>query len=72
MPALLLDVLLLSWIYLALTSTLRVLSEFRQSYKLQLYQRLATTIAVFASLFALVTFFVMMDQYSLITWPWQW
>jgi len=71
-PALFLDVIFLTWIYKALTSTIRILTEFQQTYKLQMYKQLATTIGLFVTLFAIVTVLIILDKSSIIQWPWQW
>ena len=56
MPQLFLDLVFIVWIYLALTSTMRILAEFQQSEKLQLYRKLAFIIAMAVILFGAVTF----------------
>ena len=71
-PELIMDVLFLSWIYMALGSTIRILTEFQQGYKLNLYKQLAFTIALFVALFAIATVFIMLDKTGIIKWPWQW
>lgn len=70
-PEIFMDVLFLTWIYLALGSTIRILSEFQQTYKLAMYNRLAYTIAVFVCLFCVVNVLVLLDQKGIIDWPWQ-
>jgi hypothetical protein len=64
-PELFMDIIFLSWIYLALGSTIRVLTEFQQSYKLQMYRQLAYTIGVFVALFALVTVLILLGEFML-------
>jgi hypothetical protein len=71
-PELIMDVIFLSWIYLALNATIRVLTEFQQGFKLRLYRQLATTITVFVGLFAVATVFNLLDKSGVIKWPWQW
>jgi len=71
-PALFMDVIFLTWIYKALTATIRILTEFQQTYKLQMYKQLATTIGLFVTLFAIVTILIILDKSSIIQWPWQW
>jgi hypothetical protein len=39
-PALFVDAVLLTWIYLSLGSTIRILTEYQQSFKLMMYKRL--------------------------------
>ena len=71
-PELVMDVIFLSWIYMALGSTIRILTEFQQGYKLNLYKQLAWTIAVFVTLFAIATVFILLDKTGIVKWPWQW
>ncbi len=54
-PELVMDVVFLTWIYLAIGSTIRILTEFQQTVKLRMYQQLVTIIGVFAALFTLAT-----------------
>jgi hypothetical protein len=70
-PAMILDVILLSWIYLALGSTIRILNEFKQTNKLHMYTSLSRVITFFVSLFALMTAFVLLDKAKILAWPWQ-
>lgn len=65
------DATFLAWIYLSLSSTIRVLREFRQTYKLSIYNRLSTAIIVFIALFAAITVLVMLDRMGIVVWPWQ-
>ena len=71
-PALIMDAIFLSWIFLALSSTQRILIEFRQTYKLGMYNKLTASIILFATLFGIVTIFALLDKYNVIQWPWQW
>ena len=71
-PELVMDVVLLSWIYLALTSTIRILTEFKQSHKLSMYRWLTGTIYIFVFLFSCVTVVLFMNKLGYITWPWKW
>lgn len=71
-PELIMDVIFLSWIYLALNATIRVLTEFQQGFKLKLYRQLALTMAVFVGLFAVATVFNLLDKSGVVKWPWQW
>ena len=66
------DVIFLSWIYLALGSTIRILTEFQQGYKLNLYKQLAFIIILFVSLFVMASILILLDKSNLIKWPWQW
>lgn len=69
-PGLFMDVIFLTWIYFALSSTIRILTEFQQTHKLLLFRRLATTIIVFLVFFAIASVPVYFG--ALITLPWQW
>jgi prolipoprotein diacylglyceryltransferase len=62
----------LSWIYLALTSTIRILTEFKQSHKLSMYRWLTGTIYFFVLLFFVVTVVVLLNKLGYIEWPWKW
>lgn len=57
---------------MALGSTIRILTEFQQGYKLNLYNRLATVITVFVSLFVAASLLIILDKWKVIKWPWQW
>ena len=54
-PAMVLDVIFLTWIYLAINSTIRILTEFQQTAKLSMYKQLVAIIGVFVVFFAVVT-----------------
>ena len=54
-PALVADFLFLGWIYLAMSSTIRVLNEFQQTHKLEMYDNLWITIGIFVVQFLLVS-----------------
>ena len=66
------DVIFLSWIYMALGSTIRILTEFQQGYKLNLYKQLAFVIGLFVTLFAMASILILLDTTGVIKWPWQW
>jgi hypothetical protein len=70
-PAMVLDVILLSWIYLALGSTIRILTEFKQTNKLKMFTSLNRVITVFVGLFSITTGFVLLDKANILAWPWQ-
>lgn len=70
-PELFMDVTFLTWIYVALGSTIRILNDFRQTYKLLMYRQLAFVIGIFVGLFALVTVIIMCDKFEILSWPWQ-
>ena len=70
--ALIMDALFLSWIFLALSSTQRILLEYRQTYKLGMYNKLTASIILFATLFGIATIFELLDRYNVMQWPWQW
>jgi len=70
-PAMVLDVIFLTWIYLAVNSTIRVLTEFQQSVKLDMYKQLVYIIGVFMGLFVAVTVIFMLDDVGFHFIPWQ-
>jgi len=72
LPGLFMDVIFLAWVYIALGSTIRILTEFQQSHKLAMFKQLAFTIALFVTLFSIVTVLVLLDKSSILSWPWQW
>jgi hypothetical protein len=61
-PALLADFIFLAWIYLAMSSTIRVLNEFQQTHKLEMYDRLWITIGVFVFQFLVVSFIMSLSK----------
>lgn len=71
LPGILMDVVFLTWIYLAISSTIRILKEFKQEVKLKMYKQLVTTIGVFVALFAVMTVIYLLDAMQLLDWPWQ-
>lgn len=71
-PSMFIDLLFLSWIYLALSSTIRILTEFQQTHKLKMYERLYNTIATFSVLFILISFLMSMKTSGVLKFPWQW
>ena len=65
------DVVFLSWIYIALSSTIRILGEYRQTVKLEMFMSLARAIAGFVVMFTLVTLLVLADKKGFFAWPWK-
>lgn len=63
-PELFLDVIFLTWIYLAVGSTIRILTEFQQSAKLDMYKQLVYIIGVFIVLFTVITVVFMLGTYN--------
>lgn len=55
LPEFIMDVLFLTWIYLAAGSTIRILTEFKQTAKLNMYRGLVSLIGVFVVLFTIVS-----------------
>jgi hypothetical protein len=55
LPAMVTDMVIVGWIYLAIFSTIRILKEFRQTSKLQLYQQLVVAITILVTGFTIVT-----------------
>mmetsp|Transcript_19321 Transcript_19321/g.27777 ORF Transcript_19321/g.27777 Transcript_19321/m.27777 type:complete len:508 (-) Transcript_19321:109-1632(-) len=71
-PSMLIDLLFLMWIYLALTSTIRILTEFQQTHKLDMYNRLFSTIGLFSILFIVVSVLMSLRTTGYVSFPWQW
>ena len=71
-PGMFMDVVVLTWIYFALTSTLRILTEFQQLHKLKMYRRLAATIVVFLVLFGLAAVPALLGGWFALPWEWAW
>lgn len=69
--ALFTDALFLTWIFQALNSTTRVLTEFKQTYKLELYQNITNIIIAFTILFLLFLVLLSLDLNGLLGFPWQ-
>ncbi len=61
-PEMVMDIIFLSWIYMAVSSTIRILTEFKQTVKLEMYQSLVKIIATFVALFTIATLFVLMGK----------
>lgn len=81
------DVIILSWIYMSLVTTIRILTDYRQEEKVKYYKSLYHTIVVFVCLFALVSILyalrkndsmlwfdalMCVDKFGVVPWPWQW
>mmetsp|Transcript_18727 Transcript_18727/g.34957 ORF Transcript_18727/g.34957 Transcript_18727/m.34957 type:complete len:510 (+) Transcript_18727:52-1581(+) len=71
-PALLADFVFLAWIYLAMSSTIRILNEFKQTHKLEMYDNLWITIGIFVTQFLVVSIIMSLNSMGYIEWPWQW
>jgi hypothetical protein len=63
-PEIFMDVLFLSWIYLSLGSTVRILTDFQQTAKLDMYNQLLTIIGVFVAAFVTITMLFVMSKCS--------
>lgn len=61
-PALVADFVFLAWIYLAMTSTIRILNEFKQTHKLEMYDNLWITIGVFVLQFLAVSIIMSLSK----------
>ena len=56
------DVVFLFWIYLAISSTIRILGEFQQTAKLEMYQKIVGVIGAFAVLFSAYSILVILSE----------
>ena len=70
-PALICDIIYLSWIYVSLSSMMKQLKDRKETYKYAMYYKLSLIILVFVSLFAILTFIVLLSRNGYITWPWE-
>lgn len=70
-PEFIMDVIFLTWIYFAITSTIRILTQFRQTEKLKIYEHLISIIGIFVVLFSIISIIVILDDSHMIDWPWQ-
>ena len=62
LPEMFLDLVFIGWIYLAIGSTIRILTEFQQTVKLAMYKQLVSIIGVFVALFTFVTLIFMLSK----------
>ncbi len=65
-PEFIIDVLFLTWIHFAISSTIRILTEFKQTAKLQLYQTLVKVIVTFVGLFTIVSILFILGNWFII------
>lgn len=63
--ALFADFIFLAWIYLAMSSTIRVLNEYQQTHKLEMYDNLWITIGVFVVQFLALSTVMSLSECSL-------
>jgi hypothetical protein len=61
-PALLCDIVFLSWIYMSLVTMMKVLKEQNETYKLEMYSKLSSTIVLFVTLFGILTVIVLLSR----------
>ncbi|CAN0055145.1 unnamed protein product, partial [Choristocarpus tenellus] len=71
-PALLCDIIFLSWIYSALCNMLKELREKNETYKLKMYSQLAFAMASFVTLSTTLTVVMLASEGSEMTWEWEW
>ena len=64
-PVILTDFIFLYWIYIAMTSTIRILNEFQQTHKLEMYDQLWLTIGIFVTQFLAVSILMSMSKFVL-------
>jgi len=70
-PALVFELLFLSWIYAALLNVTDLLRSQGQTYKLQMFQLLNYTIVTFVALTTLLTVIQVLAKLQFFQWPWQ-
>ncbi len=71
LPVQLCDLVFIMWIYVALVSILQHLRQRNETYKLELYTKLARTLAVFIVFIALLTIVELCSDWGLFTWSWR-
>lgn len=70
-PEIVVDIMFLTWINLAISSTIRILAEFQQYEKLGMYRRLSATIFFLITIFAFLSIFIMLGMAGWLSWSWQ-
>lgn len=65
------DMVFLLWIFNALNSTMQILTQYQQTYKLELYQRITNIMFGFTGIFFLVFLLLASNSTSFVTFPWQ-
>ena len=70
-PSLVMNVLFLTWIYVALNSTITVLKEYKQSIKLKMYQNLMRAISLFVLLILCMHTFLLAKEKEVVGVSWQ-
>ncbi|CAM9296844.1 unnamed protein product [Ascophyllum nodosum] len=72
-PALLTDMVYLTWIYGTLANMLKELKELNETYKLKMYRALAWTLGAFVTLFTMLTIAMLAAEGSPDqSWEWKW
>jgi len=61
-PALFCDIIFLTWIYLSLVTIMKLLKQQNETYKLEMYTKLSSTITHFVTLFAVLTSVVLLSR----------
>lgn len=64
-PEYVMDILFLSWIYFAISNTIRILTQFKQTAKLRIYENLISIIAIFVLLSACVSILYILGKETL-------
>ena len=65
------DSIFIVWIYNSFVTTINILKEYSQTYKLALYNKLFTSIIVFIILFMVATLLLFYCNYMAFNFPWQ-
>jgi len=72
LPAFLADIIFLTWIYSALMNMMELLKANDESYKLEMYNKLARCISIFVVSFTFLLVVVLAVQAQSYNWLWQW
>ncbi len=71
LPLMVTNAVFLVWIYFSLEATMRILREFKQEFKLTLYNRLFYVILSFTILFVVILVLEELDSFGFLEWPWK-
>jgi hypothetical protein len=71
LPALVMDILFLTWIYIALSSTVRLLKDLHQTIKLKMYVSLQRCILIFIFLVFALHLGILSITYNVVDIPWK-
>jgi hypothetical protein len=71
MPAVLSDLLIIMWVFLAVSHTRKSLKSERQTLKLSLYDKLIKILTYVTAVWFFFVVLLMLKQYGAVPWPWR-